>query len=172
MKSNYLSWSQLNALEKGTYIDAYIHGKKFENEAMRFGKRFAEAIEMGIETGDPLIDYGVLFLPRYQHHEYKIEVDGLLGYFDGFNEPNLIGEFKTGKTGWTEKKVKKGQLLFYALMVFKKFGVIPKAELHHINNDKEIHTVRVKFTKKELQEMEKRIKKALLLKNEIHGLYE
>lgn len=171
MKSSYLSWSQLNALENKTYIKTYIFGEKFENEGMRFGKKFAEAIEMEIETGDPLIDFGVLFLPRYQHHEYKIEVDGLLGYFDGFNEPKLIGEYKTGTTKWTEKKVKKGQLLFYALMVYKKFKIIPEAELHHINNEMEINAIRVKFTKEELEEMEERIKKALALKQEIHELY-
>ena len=162
----------MNALEKGSYIKTYIHGEKFENDGMRFGKRFAEAIEMEIETGDPIIDYGVLFLPRYQHHEYKIEIDGLLGYFDGFNEPHLVGEYKTGKTKWTENKVRKGQALFYALMVYKKFKVIPEVELHHINNEMEINTIRVRFTKKELAEMEKRIKKALLLKDEIHGIYE
>ena len=172
MKSEYLSWSQLSALESNTYIGRYIHGDKFENDGMRFGKKFAEAIEMEIETGDPLIDYGVLFLPRGQYHEYKIEVDGLLGYFDAFDEPHKILEYKTGKTKWTEKKVKKGQALFYALMVYKKFKVIPEVELHHLNNEMEINTIRVKFTKKELQEMEKRVKKALLLKNEIHGLYE
>jgi len=169
----YLSYSQLKALENGTYVKLYIWKETFTNAGMEFGKRFADAREKNEFTGDPLIDFGLVFLPRYQYHEHKIDIDGLHGRLDGFNEPNLVNDDKTGKTKWTQAKVDKdSQLTFYALLVDKKYGKIPDLELHHLSPDFQITHFKTKRTRKQLKEMEKRIKKALKIKKEIHELYE
>lgn len=134
----YLSWSSFTLFKRSpaSWVKVYIYGEKVETEAMRFGTRFAEALEAGGgETGDRDIDFALAFLPRYPKAEYKIEVRTrgvvLHGRLDGCDtKKHVVGEYKTGKTPWDQKRVdQEGQLTWYALLYFLKHGKIPSIEL-------------------------------------------
>ena len=171
----HLSHSQFCLLDKNPkeYVKRYIFGETFSNAGMDFGKRFAEAIEKDEPTGDPIIDFGLIFMPRYDFQEFEIKIDGLLGYLDGYSESGICGEYKTGKTEWSQKKVDEAsQITFYTLLVFKKYGIIPEAELHHLSPEMEITSFHTERTKKDLENLEKRIEKAQKLKLELHSAYE
>jgi len=139
---NYLSYSQYTtfmASEK-QYIKNYFEGRTFHSKYLSFGKRFAEAVESG--TDDKQFLEVIAKLPKAQKHERKFLVDfegiPLLGFLDGFTKGKefIIDEYKTGKVPWTQKKVDKHiQLLFYAIMVWKEYGIAPdkiRIRLHWI----------------------------------------
>lgn len=138
----YLSWSQFSLVEKSPaeYERVYIYGKKFENGAMKFGKKVAKTLEND-SAEDLETELARLVFPKSVTREYELPklVKGeyknplyfegipLFGRMDGFNPRTLVvDENKTGKTPWTQAKVDTfGQLTFYAIMVFAKHKKLP-----------------------------------------------
>lgn len=139
MPRKAISWSSYSLFRRSVaqWIKVYIYGFKFESEAILFGRKFAEALEAGgHETGDADVDFALAFMPRYPKVEHKIDVRfrkvAMHGRPDGCDiKRHLIGEYKTGKVEWTQSRVdKEGQLTWYAMVYYLKYGVIPKLELH------------------------------------------
>lgn len=119
--SNYLSFSQYNSFNNGTYEKYYLLGEKLQTKYLDFGKEVAEKLEQELET------FG---LPIPDEREKKLFVNfqgiPLLGYLDGFSskEEIIIDEYKTGVNHWTQKKVDAHeQLDFYAIMVSEELKV-------------------------------------------------
>jgi hypothetical protein len=137
----YLSWSQINLFERSPdlYAKKYLFAQEEEQTAsMRFGKRFAQALELQQKTGDDAMDNLVTVFPNYPLREFQIEarLDGvevpLYGVLDGYDPETLrIGEFKTGRL-WTQEMVNQsGQLKMYSLLVWLKFQQLPgEVRLH------------------------------------------
>lgn len=137
----YISWSQLNAWEKGEdyFYKVYILGQSFENKEMAFGKKIAEGLEGKIEC--PEAEFCKIYLPKMPKREYEIKVNfegvPILVRMDAFDDKKLIiDEYKTGRSPWTQKKVDNhGQLTMYAMAVWKKYGKIPDIRLFWIPTD-------------------------------------
>jgi len=135
----YLSWTQLNTFERSPkqYYKHYILGEpSFENDAMRFGKKLADALEGNDAGDDETITMLCSLLPKYKTMEKELDaITGdikILGKIDNFNNRNkAFKEYKTGMVKWTQPKVDKhGQLLFYATLIYLTYGIIPpKIEL-------------------------------------------
>lgn len=137
----HLSWSQIDLWNRSqrAYMDRYFYGADgFVNDAMIYGKKFAEALETGETDGDEIMKLATIAIPRYPIAEYRLqailETEGgdipLLGYLDTSYDPPSEGmrEYKTGKVPWTQKKVDKhGQLTLYALMVYLNEKKLPKS---------------------------------------------
>lgn len=176
----YISWSQLQLFEKdpNLYYQVYIEGlNQFRTKYLELGKRMAEDLERGFdEEHDPLFEMMIVFLPGYPEREYEIRgvFDNipLLGKLDGWNEKTMtIGEYKTGKK-WTQSMADKtGQLTFYALLVWLKYGKLPKKIfLHWARTDEDmegnlfltgdIKTFSTERTMKDIILFSKRIKTA------------
>ncbi len=134
LKRKVFSWSAYNVwVNYGPmeFAKKYLYGGADEmNPRMMTGRIVADMIESDQEQDDPTLEHLRVFLPRYQHQEYEIEVPfnglKLIMHLDGFDEdPAKIGEYKTGVL-WNEKLVEKWeQLSWYALGVHLKFGVDP-----------------------------------------------
>jgi len=161
----YLSWSQYNVFSKSpkTYVRIYIHGKKFGSSAMEFGKRFHQAVERNKDTGDRMVDFGMMFITRYELHEHKIEgvkTNGvpLLGILDGVNVKKCeIGEYKTGKSPWNQDRVNDHkQFDFYGALFLLKYKSIPKwYYLHWLDTkNKTIKSFKTKRSMRDLLEMQ------------------
>jgi hypothetical protein len=97
----------------------------FETKEQRFGKWFATEIEKQVSEY-PIVEMLRPMLGNYSVHEAKLEstIDTPIGpvdvvsYFDAY-DPG-IGEYKTGKTPWTQKRVNEhGQLDFYNFILGK-----------------------------------------------------
>ena len=139
LPKGYVSWSQLNLWERDPrmYQKVYFDNLGVYSEAMDFGKRVAVSIENGDNSGDPSIEFIKMLFPKcpQREREYKINAvfEGipLKGVMDRFsNKLTLVQEYKTGKTKWTQKMVDThGQLTIYGMLVWKKYGYIPKFEL-------------------------------------------
>lgn len=136
----YLSWTQFDTFKRSPeqYRKVYLLGQKFESPAMDFGKRFADALEHGGKaTGDPDIDFALDLLPRYPKHEHEIRVVTrglvLMGKMDAYDPKKLlVAEYKTGKATWTQDRVDKhGQLTFYTMLHYLKYGKMPKEWVLH-----------------------------------------
>jgi len=139
---DYISWTQLNLIETNPsmYYWHYIEGKDgFDNKYMRFGSRIAKGLELGYdEQRDPVIESILLFAPQYPKREFEIRVSlpnqniPLFGKLDGWDtRTKTIGEYKTGKNYIQSTADKSGQLTFYALMVWIKYGCLPKKIFLH-----------------------------------------
>ncbi len=137
----YLSWSQIQLFERSPdlYVRKYIYGEdEPATEAMRLGKRLAQALEVQEKTGDDALDNLLNFFPAYPQREFKMEatLEGLevplYGILDGFDEKELrIGEYKSGRL-WDQSMVDdSGQLKMYALMVWLKYKKIPSEVMLH-----------------------------------------
>lgn len=137
----HLSWSQIDLWNhsRNEYIQRYFYGKEsFVNDAMIYGKKFAEALETG-ETGeDEILKMATLAIPRYTISEYRLQATikteagniPLLGFMDSSYDPPSEGfrEYKTGKVPWTQRRVDKhGQLTLYALMIYLNEKKLPKS---------------------------------------------
>lgn len=128
----YLSWSQYDLWNKSPkeYINRYIYGKTFKNQAMELGSEFAEALEGG-EIDNPIWETIRIMLGGNGIAEFQISTDcegvPLYGKMDNFNEITLcLEEYKTGQSPWTQSKVdKSGQITFYCLMIWLKYKKIP-----------------------------------------------
>ena len=137
----YLSWSQVDLWSKSKkqYAKRYFYGEKgFTNKAMRYGSKFADAMETGEPSGDELLDLVAKTVEKYEVPEYKLEAVikskeynvPLLGYIDTSHDPPSKGfrEYKTGKIPWTQKRADNHkQLPFYALMVYLNEKKLPKS---------------------------------------------
>lgn len=121
----YLSYSAMN--------DFYYNRKRFQDKYYRgidspvtpelaFGKRIGELLENN--------DSSLAHITRYDTAEQKLDfkVDGIpvLGFMDTFDSKTFkIGEYKTGKTPWTQGRVNKHfQLDVYSLGVETIFGQV------------------------------------------------
>jgi hypothetical protein len=121
------------------YARKYIYGdEEAPSEAMRLGKKLAQALELQAVTGDDALDNLRSLFPTYPQREFKIEatLEGLevplFGILDGFDAEQLrIGEYKSGLL-WDQKMVdESGQLKMYALMVYLKYERLPTEILLH-----------------------------------------
>lgn len=142
----YLSNSQYDKWhsDRKGYINEYFKGIKNEreNDFMTFGKKVALNIEKGEFADDPVIVFASSFLPRAGNAEYEGTTTlntpygdiKLLGKFDDFDPEEVkVYEHKTGKTKWTEARVKKhGQLKFYSVICQNEFGKLPTFELNWV----------------------------------------
>jgi len=144
----YLSYSQ-KALWKSCperYIKQYMLGAEgFTNQAMVFGKMIAEELEKD-ESEDAMIDLLKLSIPTYKEKEFVLEATliagkdkvALKGVFDSFDPiDKKIIEYKTGTQKWTQARADKhAQLLFYAVMCWFQFKMIPQFKLVWIKTEK------------------------------------
>ncbi len=162
----YLSWSQISLFERSPewYAKKYLFAQQEEQtDSMRFGKRFAQALELQQKTGDDALDNLVSVFPKYPLREFQIEaqLEGvevpLYGVLDAFDQETLrIGEFKTGRL-WTQEMVNEsGQLKMYALLVWLKFQQLPSEVLLHWAETQYIEGKGIEFTG-EVQSFEARI---------------
>ena len=131
---SYLSYSQMVAFEQGKYIERYIKGINFESKYQRFGKKFHEAMER--KTKDKNIERLKLFLPDYKDREIKIDTDiegiPILGILDGLNRSKKeFCDYKTGKKYTQSTADKLDQITFYYILLWKKYGWIPKRAFIH-----------------------------------------
>lgn len=156
----YLSWSQIQLFERSPelYARKYIfEDEEAPTEAMRLGKRLAQALELQHATGNETIDNLRAFFPTYPQREFKIEatLEGLevplFGILDGFDEERLrIGEYKSGLL-WDQKMVdESGQLKMYALMVCLKYERLP--------SEVTLHWARTRYNEEGLLELAGEIK--------------
>jgi len=162
----YLSWSQINLFERSPELFAQkylLNQEEQSSEAQRFGKRFAQALELQQKTGDDALDHLVNIFPNYPQREFQIEafLDGvdvpLYGILDGYDAKRLrIGEFKTGRL-WTQEMVDgSGQLKMYALLVWLKFQQLPGEVMLHWAETRYIEGTGIGFTG-EVKQFEARI---------------
>lgn len=130
---NHLSWSQMQIWEKGEqeYYDCYILGERHDNKYTRFGKRIHSGLEQG-KTNDPEVEFCRIYVPTPAKREALIKVTmesiPLLMKADGVTRGKkpIIDEFKTGKNAWTQKQADShGQLTFYDMIFWQKYGIIP-----------------------------------------------
>jgi hypothetical protein len=140
LPKGYLSWTQIDMWNRSQrqYIDTYIlNQKRFENDAMIYGKKVADALETG-ETDDSLIEIATVAVPKYDIAEYKLNANietnegviPLFGKADTAYDPPSLGfrEYKTGQVPWTQKKADRhGQITLYALMVYLNEKKLPKS---------------------------------------------
>ncbi len=176
-RRDYFSWSQLNAWEKdpNLYYEMYVLGLEAPfTKWMKKGKDLAEYLEKGGDVDDD-IKCVADFIPQYKEKEYeiKVEMEGikLLGYLDSFDPKELnIYEYKTGKKYTQGMANKLGQLDFYTLMIYLKYGKLPRSiKLIWIETETQddnvvftgkIKTFEVKKTMKDIIKISSRIKKA------------
>jgi hypothetical protein len=162
----YLSWSQISLFERSPewYAKKYLFAQEEnQTDSMRFGKRFAQALELQQKTGDDALDNLVSIFPKYPLREFQIEaqLDGvevpLYGVLDAFDPETLrIGEFKSGRL-WTQEMVNEsGQLKMYALLVWLKFQQLPSEVRLHWAQTQYTEGRGIEFTG-EVQQFEARI---------------
>lgn len=139
----HLSWSQLELWDRSVedyrakyYLNEEPKRSKAQEQAMRYGKKFAETMEHG-GSDDPIAEMFGSIAERYEVSEMKIEAvletkEGqipLLGYLDTSHKNPTKGfrEYKTGRLPWTQKRADNhGQITLYDLIVYLKYGGIPK----------------------------------------------
>lgn len=136
---SYLSWSAMSTWKrsKTQFIEHYIYGKEntFTSNAIEFGKIFAEHLENGKKHDNPITDLILKTVPKLPNSEYELNAvlktkDGdipLKGKLDRYHaKKHDFQEFKTGKRKWTRNMAQShGQMKFYALMIWLKYGRIP-----------------------------------------------
>lgn len=131
---SYLSYSQLVAFEQGKYVERYIKGINFESKYQRFGREFHEALTK--DTKDENIEKLKLFLSDYKEREVEIATDiegvPILGVLDGLRRRRKeFCDFKTGKKYTQSMADKLDQITFYYILLWKKYGWIPKRAFVH-----------------------------------------
>jgi hypothetical protein len=137
----YISYSQCELWKHDPerYKKLYMDGNqayRLNNSGMDYGKVVATALENEESTGDLLTDAAMLLLPKYDVRDKEIIVETRTkdGWLKIIGRPDYMDsktknfyEIKTGKGAWTQTKANKHpQLLFYALLIYLKFGVILK----------------------------------------------
>lgn len=141
---DYLSYSKKKLFERSEELFSQVYFKGIEldsTERMMFGKDLADALEDGARTSEnEMIAHALLYLPKYPRHEYKVRVkfDGIsfLSAYDGYDSKQKgIGEYKTGRSSWTQSRVDRDeQLTFYAMTHYFKWKKLPKwIRLHWLN---------------------------------------
>lgn len=137
LPKGYLSWSQvwLWTTRRKEYIKKYFYGEDtFVTKEMRFGKKFAEAMD-GKYIEDKIIMEIIGLAERYDVMEKKFEVNfkielgdiPLIGFLDTFDSKTFaFREYKTGKTKWTQKRADgHGQIDFYTFMIYLESKKLP-----------------------------------------------
>lgn len=124
-KNRPLSWSAISSFEydKEEWYRKYVLGvQQRATPAMTFGKKVAEAIEAGKPPARLTI------LSQCEHELHCIfEGISLIGFIDTYEPGKSVGEFKTGKRAWTQKRVDEhGQLDMYLLCLFVRDKVHPE----------------------------------------------
>lgn len=135
LPKKYLSYSQINLWKRSPekYKRTYFEGEEYPtNQAIDFGKNFAEILEGKKKTDDIIVQGVICQIPKYDTIEKEIKVKiediNLLGYLDSYcSKTHNFYEYKTGKMDWTQDKVDKAdQITFYAMLVYLKYKVVPK----------------------------------------------
>ncbi len=140
----YLSFSQVALWQRdqSAYAAHYFDGRdelRPSNSGMSYGKLVADALEKRVETGDLLTDAAMLMLPKYDiaDEEFRVDLKTPKGWVTMLAKPDTMdsktknfGEFKTGKTPWTQKKAEGHlQMHWYATAIYLAHSVVPKAKL-------------------------------------------
>lgn len=134
MLKEYLSWSQLDAFERGQYKRQYIAGERIPvNRGMALGKKVADALQENEATGDPITDLTIAMLPKFENMDWEYRVTAskinvpLYSKIDTCKEDlSAFKEYKTGTTKWNQEKANKsGQITFYAVVLYEITGKIP-----------------------------------------------
>jgi len=189
MKTNreHFSWSQYDLWHrsKREYWKRYHIGA--EEKSNRFfdkGKELATFIETGEILGkdeDPMLEQVVKQMPRLAipEDELRFNIVGANGkevlcFTDSSSEGHeQFLEYKTGKIPWTQERVDDHeQLPFYALGYWKKYNIIPNAQLVWVETmdtkaDGLLYTGTVKtfnrdFTELELLKLEDKIRATII----------
>lgn len=152
----YLSFSQLTKWEMSPdrYAEQYLYGEKQRiSRNMAYGKQLADSLETGELSGDLLLDFAALKLPKfeimdqpiedpkgveifYERDERYIHVPFLrdknekipiLAIPDSMkSDGSAFKEFKTSTRKWTQRMVdESGQITFYATAFWLKNQYIP-----------------------------------------------
>jgi hypothetical protein len=133
LPTDCLSYSQVTLWQsdRARYKEIFFNrneGARFMNEGMAYGKVVADALENDEETGDLLTDMAMSLLVKYDIRDKEME--GVLQTKDGdiriVSHPDTmdsktfaLGEYKTGKVKWTQKKAQNWfQLKFYSMLIF------------------------------------------------------
>jgi hypothetical protein len=123
-----ISWSSLSCWEKSKkefYKRYIIKEPMFETKELKFGKWFSQEIEKPKSENETIeMIRPIIGIYKYPEHMVKKELETPIGivpiisFLDGY-DPG-IGEYKTGKTPWTQDRVNKhGQLDFYNFILGK-----------------------------------------------------
>lgn len=134
---DYISYSQYTLFKTSpkAYYEKYVTNKKsFGTKYQNFGKKLMEDLEFGeMKSIPPRLRK--LVKANIVEHEITVSPKGVgkdfFGIVDAINEPKThLYEIKTGKHPWDEVAVKRDeQTLFYAMLIERKYKVIPKATL-------------------------------------------
>ena len=156
MESNrgYLSYSQQKLFRTSpkAYFDRYVLGKlSYSTKYQSFGKKLMEDLEFGEMKNAPR---DLREAVKASNYEQEITITPPLlgkdffGIVDAITDDNKsFYEIKTGKNPWTHLDVVKDeQMLFYAMLIYRKYYVIPKAYL--VWAETEDHEGGVRFTDK------------------------
>jgi len=156
---NYLSFSQMTLFEMSPekYAEQYFYGKKQRiSRNIRLGSDVADSLQNGEDTGDPLVDFVISRLPKFERMDLPVEdPTGVEVTFvrnkkeikafvpvlkdKKFSIPILalpdtakadytaFKEYKTSTRRWTQKMVdESGQISFYATAVWLAKKVVPE----------------------------------------------
>ncbi len=137
------------------YADQYLFGKKQRiSRNMSYGSMFADSLESGEASGDPLLDFMASSVPKFERMDLPVESgqgtlvqnprnremycvpvlpnkpEGipLLALPDSAKEDySAFIEYKTSVREWTQKMADdSGQITFYATAMWLVTGKIPK----------------------------------------------
>lgn len=139
-KARPYSWSQHSQFRDYSpeeWYQSYVLGiRKPSNKRMDFGSAVGKRIESN-PNYIPQLPRGIM--------EYGVEVKmgkiDLVGYFDSYNEEEIIiDEFKTSSpAGWSQEKVDShDQLTMYCLLLMLKHNIKPeqvRIRLHHLHTE-------------------------------------
>ncbi len=127
-----LSWSAISSFEYSPeqwYRRYVLREAGEENDAMRFGKKFAQSIE----ARKPLAPVEI-----YSEIEYPLKTifNGIkmTGFIDTYEPHTKFREYKTARQIWTQDKAQEhGQLKMYALMLYLEHKVKPEDLTIHLD---------------------------------------
>lgn len=124
-KTRPLSWSAISSFEydpEQWYAKYCLNKPQPASPAMAFGKKVAEAIENG-KPPAPLT-----VLSQVEHKlEAKFGKIPLIGFIDTYEPGKRLGEFKTGKKAWTQKRADDhGQIDMYLLIIWLRDKIPPE----------------------------------------------
>jgi hypothetical protein len=177
LPKGYLSYSQIQLWksDKKRYIELYFNNRnelRLSNSGLEYGKIVADALEKGVATDDLLTDTAMSLITQYDVRDKEIVTEiktkygsvGVMGRPDTMDSvTKAFREFKTGRVKWTEGKAQKHpQMIFYAMLIYLKFGVmLSEAYLDWIETEEVDHVVkptgrvetfRVTFTPQQIME--------------------
>ena len=185
IRKDYFSFSQFNTwlTSPKEYYKKYVLENKYRStKFQKFGKDLMESLEFDMEIVAGIPKELLAILKGYEYEE-EFLIDGatigskkdLLGFVDALSKDQTsFVEIKTGKHAWTQDLVDKNeQVLFYAMLIRMKYGVIPICKLIWVETfEDEKNKNKVKFTNyievfyrsfsiSELDKFEKKVLKAI-----------